>query len=60
MHRIGRAGRFGKKGIALTIFDRDVDEKYFNEIVESYKLGDLVHEMKSPSELKELIEGLAE
>lgn len=46
MHRIGRAGRFGKKGIALTIFDRDVDEKYFNEIVESYKLGDLVHEMK--------------
>jgi superfamily II DNA/RNA helicase len=36
MHRIGRAGRFGKPGIALTIFDRKVDEDYFNEIVKCY------------------------
>ena len=49
MHRIGRAGRFGKPGIALTIFDRKVDEDYFNEIVKSYKLEDLVHELESPS-----------
>jgi len=26
MHRIGRAGRFGDTGIALTIFDRENDE----------------------------------
>ena len=26
LHRIGRTGRFGKTGIALTIYDRDVDK----------------------------------
>ena len=26
-HRIGRTGRFGTKGIALTIYDRDIDEE---------------------------------
>lgn len=25
LHRIGRAGRFGRKGIALTIWDRAID-----------------------------------
>jgi superfamily II DNA/RNA helicase len=32
MHRIGRAGRFGKPGIALTIFDSKIDEGFFNDI----------------------------
>lgn len=27
MHRIGRAGRFGQPGIALTLYDRDRDYK---------------------------------
>jgi len=45
MHRIGRAGRFGKPGIALTIFDREIDEKFFNEIVKNYKLADMMHEL---------------
>ena len=48
MHRIGRAGRFGKQGIALTIFDRKIDEEHFNEIVNSYKMKDLVQELESP------------
>jgi superfamily II DNA/RNA helicase len=26
LHRIGRAGRFGAAGIALTLYDRDEDE----------------------------------
>lgn len=26
LHRIGRTGRFGTKGIALTLYDRDIDE----------------------------------
>ena len=42
MHRIGRAGRFGKPGIALTIYDREIDERNFNEIINSYKMKDLV------------------
>ena len=28
LHRIGRAGRFGVQGIALTIYDRDEDKQY--------------------------------
>ena len=48
MHRIGRAGRFGKPGIAVTIFDRKIDEEHFNEIVNSYKMKDLVQELESP------------
>jgi ATP-dependent RNA helicase DDX19/DBP5 len=36
MHRIGRSGRFGRPGIALTIFDREIDQNYFNDIVDSY------------------------
>ena len=30
LHRIGRTGRFGTKGIAITIFDRDIDHEYLN------------------------------
>ena len=26
LHRIGRTGRFGTNGVALTIYDRDVDK----------------------------------
>jgi len=39
MHRIdrfGRFSRFGRPGIALTIFDREIDQNYFNDIVDSY------------------------
>lgn len=25
LHRIGRAGRFGARGIALTLYDREID-----------------------------------
>ena len=30
LHRIGRAGRFGIKGVALTVTDRDDDEEFLN------------------------------
>lgn len=30
LHRIGRTGRFGTKGIALSIWDREDDKKYLD------------------------------
>lgn len=45
MHRIGRAGRFGDTGIALTLFDRDQDERSFWDIIEHYKMKDKVQQL---------------
>ena len=42
LHRIGRAGRFGVKGIALTLFDNDSDEKFLNDIMNHYKMQDKI------------------
>ena len=36
MHRIGRAGRFGMPGIAITLFDREEDEGIFWETIDHY------------------------
>ena len=38
LHRIGRTGRFGKNGIALTIYDRDIDKQYFDQIIKHYSM----------------------
>ena len=38
LHRIGRAGRFGNKAIAVTLFDREIDERNFWEIIEYYDM----------------------
>jgi superfamily II DNA/RNA helicase len=46
MHRIGRAGRFGDTGIALTIFDREQDEEAFWKIMEHYKMSDKVQKLE--------------
>ena len=45
MHRIGRAGRFGMPGIALTLFDREEDEKCFFEILDYYKMQEKVQKL---------------
>ena len=47
LHRIGRAGRFGTPGIAVTIFDRDEDEKNFWEIIEHFRMKDNVQKLDS-------------
>lgn len=38
LHRIGRAGRFGIPGIALTLFDREQDEVAFHDIIKYYSM----------------------
>ena len=56
MHRIGRAGRFGDTGIALTLFDREQDEKYFWSIIKHYKMEDKVNKLDGGAlQLKQLI-----
>jgi len=42
LHRVGRSGRFGNSGVALTLFDREEDEKNFFEIINHYKMEDKV------------------
>jgi superfamily II DNA/RNA helicase len=36
IHRIGRAGRFGVKGIAITLLDREEDKNYFDDILDHF------------------------
>jgi ATP-dependent RNA helicase DDX19/DBP5 len=43
LHRIGRAGRFGAEGIALTIYDRDVDKEYLDQIIKTYEMESMIN-----------------
>ena len=36
LHRIGRTGRFGTQGIAVSIYDRDEDAQYLQQILDHY------------------------
>jgi superfamily II DNA/RNA helicase len=36
IHRIGRAGRFGDLGLAITLYDRDEDEEAFWDTIKHY------------------------
>ena len=36
VHRVGRAGRFGSKGIAITFISSEEDQKIFNELLKQY------------------------
>jgi len=58
LHRIGRTGRFGKQGIALTIWDRDVDKQFLDEILDHYKMHDMMKELNGPEHLKKLLEDI--
>ena len=46
LHRIGRAGRFGTPGMAITILDREEDEISFWETINFYQMNDKVQELK--------------
>lgn len=51
MHRIGRTGRFGAQGIAVSIVSKDADMDFLEEIYRRYKkddtavLEDLIHNL---------------
>lgn len=38
LHRVGRTGRFGAKGIALTLIEKAEDEGFLNDIAMYYKI----------------------
>jgi superfamily II DNA/RNA helicase len=58
LHRIGRAGRFGVKGVAVSLFDNEEDEAFFWEIIETYKTKPKISKLEKPKDLKEILEGL--
>lgn len=45
LHRIGRAGRFGTKGVAITLVATEKQEKEFEEIQEQFAMKELVMEL---------------
>lgn len=49
LHRVGRSGRFGDTGLALTLFDREQDEAAFWKIVEHYDMKDKVKPLEGGS-----------
>jgi ATP-dependent RNA helicase DDX19/DBP5 len=56
LHRIGRTGRFGDTGVALTLFDRVQDEEAFFDIIKHYKMEDKVLPLKGgATQLSDLI-----
>lgn len=56
LHRIGRTGRFGTRGIALSIYDRDQDKTYLDQILDHYAMRDKCRPLESPETLRELLE----
>lgn len=58
LHRIGRAGRFGVKGIALTLFDNERDEQLLNEIMDHYGMQEKLLPLEGSAHLKKLIESI--
>lgn len=40
LHRIGRTGRFGTQGIAVSIYDRDEDKEYLDQIMTHFQMAD--------------------
>lgn len=56
LHRIGRAGRFGTKGIALTLYDNDEDLHILNDVIKRYSMEDKLKKLEDKDHLKKKIE----
>lgn len=55
LHRIGRAGRFGKPGVSVTLYDRDVDKEYLDQIVKFYGMESKISELQGSDHLCQLL-----
>lgn len=60
IHRIGRAGRFGVKGIAITLLDRKDDQNYFDDIVEHFSMKDKVKVLDNVEQFVEAYKAMSE
>lgn len=58
LHRIGRTGRFGTQGIAVSIYDRDEDKTYLDQIMDHYKMADKLKPLENAEHLKTLLEDI--
>ena len=58
LHRIGRTGRFGRDGIALTIYDRDQDKQNLDKIIQHYDMKERMQTLQGADHLKELLTAL--
>lgn len=52
LHRIGRTGRFGTNGLALTLYDRDMDKKCLDGIIAHYDMASKINELQGADHLK--------
>ena len=60
LHRIGRTGRFGSNGIALTLYDREVDKECLDSIIKHYDMASKIKELQGADHLKQLLKELDE
>ena len=55
LHRIGRTGRFGTNGVAVTIYDRDIDESMLDDILNHFQIKDQMQKLEGADHLKEVL-----
>lgn len=56
LHRIGRTGRFGTQGIAITLYDRDEDRRYLQQILDHFNMNDKMNKLEGPDQLRSLLD----
>ncbi len=55
LHRITRIARPGVKGIAITLYDRDIQKTYFDEIMNYFGSQDKVKVFEGPGHLADVL-----
>ena len=59
-HRVGRCGRFGQQGIALTLWDRGIDKENLDSIISQYNNEMKIEELQGKDHLQLLLEEIRE